>query len=420
METPTPCRFSGLAPRTHADARALEREAARALADATREWASLTGGGKRESFRRRIAEVIEMAERAVALGSSSARRTLARAHAARAEDAARGAGQLSMSAQRAPTREACDEGWMRVEAIVAGAEESARIAAELDASAAKRAEAAARRARKIIEDRNGAYTFHTDSAFSFGEGWHVAAAAVLDASVTIQLEPEKRWAHEAERFLRDAGLGDRLSPYRSRPRTLKQTTEIVARVFREDAQAAQRKLRAAFLGKEPIPRPLIEWIDERLGGAPQGKKVLLWIRDATHDPHRNTTAVELDDLVRRARVVGLVPILIGEAPPSDGVALDAIDLTLFSRASIFRGDDARRAQLRLFEHLSRTHDLVGQLGVTTAGMDGPALMGLPTLYLTEAPNLRLRLWVDVVPGYREIVREGDYLERVSAVLREWA
>ncbi len=41
----------------------------------------------------------------------------------------------------------------------------------------------------------------------------------------------------------------------------------------------------------------------------------------------------------------------------------------------------RRAQLQLFEELKRRHRLVGQLRVTTAGMDGPALMGLATVYI---------------------------------------
>ena len=61
-----------------------------------------------------------------------------KAHAARAQDARHGAGQLSRGAQRAPTREACDDGWLRVEAIVAAAEASAGEAtrmAHLDTSA---------------------------------------------------------------------------------------------------------------------------------------------------------------------------------------------------------------------------------------------------------------------------------------------
>ena len=80
----------------------------------------------------------------------------------------------------------------------------------------------------------------------------------------------------------------------------------------------------------------------------------------------------------------------------------------------------RRAQLQLFEQLRRAHGLVGQLGVTTAGMDGPALMGLPTLYLTDAPNVRLGRWVGAVPGYRELVRGAAYLDEVTRTLRHWA
>ncbi len=80
----------------------------------------------------------------------------------------------------------------------------------------------------------------------------------------------------------------------------------------------------------------------------------------------------------------------------------------------------RRAQLQLYEHLKRAHGLVSQLGVTTAGMDGPALMGLPTLYLAGAPNVRMGAWVGAVPGYRGLVRGKDYLEGVRDTLREWA
>jgi hypothetical protein len=47
-------------------------------------------------------------------------------------------------------------------------------------------------------------------------------------------------------------------------------------------------------------------------------------------------------------------------------------------------------------------------------------MGLPTMYLTDAPNVRLGTWVGTVPGYREVVRGDGYLERVSDRLRRWA
>ncbi|WP_437733730.1 hypothetical protein [Sorangium sp. So ce1335] len=439
----------------------LERDAADSLDAALALATTLHTPGQRDRYRRLLERAIERADRALAAAdeeraalqeqelaaggeralatSMGARSTLARAHAARAEDALHGAVQLSLSAQRAPTREACDDGWRRAEAIVAGAEASARAAeisaAELEAgaprskvaraarAAAHKAEVAARAARRIIEERNHAYTFHTESGFSFGEGWHVAAAAVL-AGAAIQVEPGKAGTPHAEAFLRDAGLGDHLQAYRSRPRAMKQTTEIVARAFKAGPSSAQRRLRAAFLGDAPIPGSVTGWVDRRLAEAPAGascrKKVLLWIREGLHHPHRNTTHAELLELTDLVRGTGLVPVLTGDALRGGQVPEGAVDMTLFWKDPAFRQLDMRRAQLQFFEHLRRAHGVVGQLGVTTAGMDGPALLGLPTMYLTDTPNVRMRQWVGAVPDYQEIVRESGYLERVRRVLSGWA
>ncbi|WP_437874680.1 hypothetical protein [Sorangium sp. So ce513] len=439
----------------------VERDAAGCLDAALALAATLYAPGQRERYRRLLDHAIALAERALAAAEREraglqghelaaggertlatrmgAHATLARAHAARAEDALHGAGQLSLSAQRAPARDACDDGWRRAEAIVAGAEASARAAAvsaaELEAgaprsrgaraarAAAHKAEAAARAARRIIEERNHAYTFHTESGFSFGEGWHVAAAAVL-AGAAIQIEPGRAGTPQAEAFLRDAGLSDRLQAYRSRPRAMKQTTEIVARAFQADPSSAQRRLRAAFLGDAPIPEAVIGWIERRLAEAravePGRKKVLLWIREGLHHPHRNTTPDELLELTELVRHTGLVPVLTGDALRDGQVPDGAVDMTLFWKDTTFRQLDMRRAQLQFFEHLRRAHGVVGQLGVTTAGMDGPALLGLPTMYLTDSPNVRMRAWVGAVPGYQEIVRERGYLERVRRVLSGWA
>ncbi|WP_437836934.1 hypothetical protein [Sorangium sp. So ce1153] len=459
-EEPEPACVGAAAAETLA-AQHLERDAASCLDAALALATTLHTPGQRERYRRLLERAIEQADRALGAAEQEraalqehelaagrerilatrmgARSTLARAHAARAEDALHGAGQLSLSAQRAPTREACDDGWRRVEAIADGAEASARAAAisatELEAgsprsrvaraarAAAHKAEVAARAARKIIGERNHAYTFHTDNGFSFGEGWYVAAAAVLEGAA-IQVEPGKAVTPQAEAFLRDAGLSDHLQAYRSRPRAMKQTTEIVARAFKAEPSSAQRRLRAAFLGDAPIPESVTGWVDRRLAEPPAGepcrRKVLLWIREGLHHPHRNTTLAELLELANLVRRTGLVPVLTGDALLDGQVPEGAVDMTLFWKDPTFRQLDMRRAQLQFFEHLKRAHGLVGQLGVTTAGMDGPALMGLPTMYLTDAPNVRMREWVGALPGYQEIVRETDHLERVRRVLLEWA
>src|SRR5262249_44201553 len=153
---------------------------------------------------------------------------VARAQAARAEDALHGASQLSQSAQRAPTAAACDEGWRRVAELV-----SIAVAAGTPETAAT--------AQELLAARNDAYVFHADPGFSLGGGWPVAAAAVRGGAL-MQVEPDRAGTAQAERFLRDAGLGDRLRPYRPRPRASKQVTEIVARAFRADPAGAQARL----------------------------------------------------------------------------------------------------------------------------------------------------------------------------------
>jgi hypothetical protein len=414
-------------------ARLLEREAECHLTDAR---ALLNESGQRARHRRLLDLAIDLAARALEAGAiRSARRTLAQAYAAKAEDALHGAGQLSLGAQRAPTRAACDDGWERVAEIVAVAAASAREAAavaleaERDSPgstvtraaqlAAKKAETAAVSARRIVETRNHAYTFHADSGYSFGEGWYLAAAGVL-AGVSIQIEPGKDGTLQAEHFLREAGLSAQLVPYRPRPRAMKHVTEIVGQAFRADPSSAQRRLRAAFLGEASVADGVSDWIDRRLAEQPGGKKVLLWIRDGVHHPDRNTRLEELRELVARVERAGLVPVLTGDAIREGLVPERVIDLILFWKAPVFRQIDTRRAQLQFFEHLARRHGLVGQLGVTTAGMDGPALLGLPTLYLTDAPNVRMREWVGAVPGYREVVRDGAELELIGRVLSEWS
>jgi hypothetical protein len=322
-----------------------------------------------------------------------------------------GANQLSLSAQRAPTPEACDEGWERVGSLVAIAEQAAR-AANGDANGVGRA------GRRLLDERNHAYTFHTDPGFSFGEGWYVAAAAVL-AGVSVQIEPDKSGTAAAERFLHEAGLGAQVQPFRPRPRANKQTTDCVARAFRADPAGAQRRLRAAFLGDASVAAAVREWIDRRLSDRGGRPKVLLWVRHGSHHERRNTTGTEIVELSRLARQHGLTPVLVGDALRDAAIPDGAVDLLLFWRDAVFLGAGARRAQLQFFEHLRAAHGVVGQIGVTTAGMDGPALMGMPTAYLTEAPNPRMGAWVGAVPGYREIVRDGSYQDRVSAALREW-
>lgn len=385
--------------------------------------------GARTLQRERLLGVLFLTQKVLEGGAdestlAAARVTRAIAQAARAEDARHGAGQLSRSAQRAPTSEDCDVGWQSVERIVRGAEEAAADALALsglvdDARVQKAAAAAAKAAtdaRAIMDRRNHAYTFHADPSFSFGEGWYVAAAGVL-AKVEIQIEAGQAQTAHATRFVNDAGLSAQIVPYRSRPRAKKGLPALIARAFRQDAQGAQRQLRGAFLGDERVSPDVAQWADAALSEATcDAPKVLVWVREGVHDAERNSRAEEIAELCRRASRRGFVPILFGDAVEGPD---DAVDLTLCWKLPLFQGERMRRAQLQLFEHLVTMHRLVGQVGVTTAGMDGPALMGLPTMYITDQPNPRLGRWVGAVPGYEQVVRDEGYLETIDATFARW-
>lgn len=209
-----------------------------------------------------------------------------------------------------------------------------------------------------------------------------------------------------------------LRPYRSRPASPKHLTHIIAEAFRADAPGAQCTLRTSFLGDESPSASLRSWIDGKVGGKPE-QKVLLWVRTGDHDAQRNTCFEELRQLSELVVNAGLTPIFFGDAVPAGLVPTNGVDLTLCWKAPLFQGPDMRRAQLQLFEELRCRHGLVGQIGVTTAGMDGPALMGLPTLYLTQERNVRLGKWVGAVPGYQEVVRESGYFEIIRTTLHRW-
>jgi len=412
-------------PQTHIQLASIQ------LAEARLKQSTLHHPGVRDRYRAQLEHIIALVNQALISTHLSndliqhAQEILLEAHTARAEDARYGAGQLSRGSQRAPTREDCEDGWQRVEGIVTNAETSAQhaqhLASILTTPRAKkwahRASIAATKARQIIDQRNHAYTFHTNPTFSFGEGWYVAASALLGGA-RIQIEPDQPHTSRATKFLHDAGLSASITPYRSRPRANKQLTAIVADAFRNDPSAAQHAIRTSFLGGPPKPA-ITTWTQHRVGIKP-GKKILLWIRHGSHDPERNTDYKELVELSRHALDAQLTPILFGDAlrggPPPKG----CIDLTLAWKEAIFQGEDMRRAQLQLFETLRQHHGLVGQLGVTTAGMDGPALLGLPTMYLTQTSNVRMRRWVGVIPGYQEVVQDQHYLDTIRQTLRAWA
>lgn len=424
--------------RSWTDAPAIALVGARALDHAAELAESLHLPGLRDAHRAFLIVAKDAFEAALRGVCIDARETLPawvvackgqllRVYRAFTEDARYGVGQLSRAAQRAPTAADCDDGWQRVEEIARGAESVAdkarALVSDYDSARLRKLVGAivrsAAAARATIEARNRAYTFHANPTFSFGEGWYAAAAAVLEG-IELQIEPAKKHTAAAVHFLANSGLGERLRVYRPRPRANKALPLIVADAFQRDPLAAQTRLRAAFLtDAEVVPR-VRQWLGAALPVVPERPTVLIWNRQGAHDAHRNSAPEELHALCEWAQQAALWPILIGDGLGEMLLPLGTLSLALFWKEPLFQGLDMRRAQLALFEALRDSWRLVGQCGVTTAGMDGPALLGLPTLYLTDEPNVRLGRWVGAVPGYEEVVRDGTHEARIRARFAQWA
>ena len=147
-------------------------------------------------------------------------------------------------------------------------------------------------------------------------------------------------------------------------------------------------------------RCLNEFLDSKFPTlrADPRKKVLIWIRTKSGPTsHRNTSPSLINDLIKAAIKAGVAPILIGDAVPSKKITgiqvknlSECYDMTGFYnwvedippplkvRKRMF---DSMQKQLLFFECLMTGFKIVGQVGVKSGGMDGPALIGLRTIVI---------------------------------------
>ena len=132
-------------------------------------------------------------------------------------------------------------------------------------------------------------------------------------------------------------------------------------------------------------------------------------------------------LIELVGAAGGVPVLFGNALP--GVATTH-DLREHWLEAPFSGQDVSlRAQLFLFHELVTSRRIAGAIGAKSGAMDGPALLGVPTLYLEyeNIPNSkRMKKWLGVVPGFerlgcdRFLNEEGATLEPAEiAQIETW-
>jgi hypothetical protein len=240
------------------------------------------------------------------------------------------------------------------------------------------------------------------NANSFGEAFHVSAAAILDEEVTWRVEcgaPTQQ--HVARSFLlataakKEGGASD--------ARGGKATTRV-ADAFTRSSCWARFRLRRRWLSiRCPLRREVQRFADSWMEGL-AGRKVVFWNRDAKYKRERNTANELRDQVAQLCNELGFLPMFVGH--PFGGPRTPC-DLTeLWKKEPFLALATSHQLQLYFFWYLRREHGLVAQVGNKSGALDGHALLGLPTVYFENAPmqdHRRMEKWLQgVVPNYERV------------------
>src|SRR5262249_39806033 len=112
---------------------------------------------------------------------------------------------------------------------------------------------------------------------------------------------------------------------------------------------------------------------------------------------------QLKELLKQT---GRKPVLVGDRPGKD-ITADTINMIKFwdeEPFKTFKGLDTRIAQLRMFEYMRGAGIDLLSIGMRSGAMEGPALLGIPTIYIEEIGNQqheRMEKWLGKVPGWSQ-------------------
>lgn len=191
-------------------------------------------------------------------------------------------------------------------------------------------------------------------------------------------------------------------------------TSIVGGKYEADDAAARAGVREAWTaGNGPTVGDLNTFLTSK-GIQRGGKYALLWVRLSAKTKKGGAHA-ELDTSLQgvrdlKAQIIaqtGRTVIVVGDNPGKPEITNNAINLLEFWKQAPFNtlpDVEKRMAQLRLFSHMVQNgYDLVS-IGMRSGAMEGPALLGVPTVYIEDEgnkQNIRMEKWLGKVPGWTQ-------------------
>jgi hypothetical protein len=191
-------------------------------------------------------------------------------------------------------------------------------------------------------------------------------------------------------------------------------TSMVGEKYQANAGNARASVRDAWtLGEGPSEAEMNTFLTGKTI-QPGRKYALLWIRLSAKTKKGGAHA-ELDTSLQgvrdlKAEIIaqtGREVIVVGDDPHKPDIAHNAINLLEFWNEAPFNTGtkvEKRMAQLRLFSHMIENgYDLVS-IGMRSGAMEGPALLGVPTVYIENEGNrqsIRMEKWLGKVPGWTQ-------------------
>ena len=189
-----------------------------------------------------------------------------------------------------------------------------------------------------------------------------------------------------ENFLREAGLGDRITL--DKPATsmrVGEATDVLSLAYKENP-ALTRQVVKDWTGDGKLSEPVTKWLENAFNDAgikPGEKVVIIWNRQQAYAADRSTSAETLIALMDAAKANGRRVVLMGDKLPPEvaahvakqPLAERAADLTEAWKTNPELGQ--YQPQLKLAKHLLDNFD-AAQIGMKSGGLDGAAFMGMKT------------------------------------------
>lgn len=128
--------------------------------------------------------------------------------------------------------------------------------------------------------------------------------------------------------------------------------------------------------------------------------MLIWIRDVKkYQKYRNITLDAVKQLKSIAKARGMLPVCIGNK--MNGLQIEDTDLIEFYNDSLFQKQKLIFLELCMFNELNKISESLVSVGMMSGAMDGPAFIGVSTIWVARNKNARrMKKFVPVVHRFK--------------------